>query len=103
MAITLAFQACSSDDDPVVPVVPGFMTIGTDQRPINWQVPDYLQFELTMSLQVQLGDTLAYFQSEQDLMCVTINNEIRAVTGPKSTLGEVISHSPSQAMAAKVP
>lgn len=61
----------------------------TDQRPINWQVPDYRQFEFTMSLQVQLGDTLVNFQSKQDLMCVTINNEVRAVAGPGSTLGEV--------------
>ena len=89
VAITTAFQACSSDNEPEGPVVPDYLTVGTDQRPINWQTPDYRQFELTMSLQVQLGDTLVNFQSNQDLMCVVINNEVRAVTEPKSTLGEV--------------
>lgn len=89
VAITIAFQACSSDDDPEAPTVPSFLTAGTDQRPLSWQVPDYRQFELTMSLQVQLGDTLAHFQSRQDLICVVINNEVRAVSGPQTTLGEV--------------
>ena len=89
VAVTISFQACSSDDDPKPPVVPEYLTVGTDQRPLNWQAPDYWQFELTMSLQVQLGDTLVNFQSERDLMCVTIDNEVRAVTGPESTLGEV--------------
>ena len=89
VAITIALQACSSDDESETPFVPKILTPGTDHRPLNWQAPDYRQFELTMSLQVQLGDTLVNFQSQQDLMCVTINNEVRAVTGPKSTLGEI--------------
>ena len=89
VAITFALQACSSDDESETPFVPKSLPTGTDQRPLNCQAPDYRQFELTMSLQVQLGDTLVNFQSKQDLMCVTINNEIRAVTGPNSTMGEV--------------
>ena len=89
VAITTAFLAYGSDDEPEATIVPGYLNPGTDQRPLNWQAPDYRQFELTMSLQVQLGDTLVNFQSKQDLMCVTINNEVRAVTEPKSTLGEV--------------
>ena len=89
VAINFALQACSSDDESETPFVPKSLPTGTDQRPLNWQAPDYRQFELTMSLQVQLGDTLVNFQSKQDLMCVTINNEIRAVTGPNSTMGEV--------------
>lgn len=42
-----------------------------------------------MSLQVQLGDTLVNFQSKQDLMFVIINDVVRAVSEPQSTLGEI--------------
>ena len=88
MVLTCTFAACSSDDDAEAST-PEILTSGTAQRPIDWQAPDYRKFEFTMSLQVQLGDTLANFQSKQDLMCVIINNEIRAVSGPQTTLGEV--------------
>lgn len=90
-ALTLTLGACGSDDEQTVPTptVPEYLTVGTDQRPLNWVAPDYTAFEYTMSLQVQLGDTLAYYQSDRDLMCVTINDEIRAVTVPYTTMNEV--------------
>ncbi|MBQ7634764.1 MAG: hypothetical protein IJS89_04250 [Bacteroidaceae bacterium] len=86
--IALALCACSSDEGDVE-ATPSFLLQGTDARPTSWIAPDYSAYELTMSVQVQLGDTLAKFQSEQDLMCATIAGEVRAVTVPKSTMNEV--------------
>lgn len=85
---SLALCACSSDEGEVE-VTPSFLLQGTDARPTSWIAPDYSLYELTMSVQVQLGDTLVKFQSEQDLMCATIAGEVRAVEGPRSTMGEV--------------
>ncbi|MBO6190090.1 MAG: hypothetical protein J6N92_04675 [Alloprevotella sp.] len=84
----LALAACGSDDEPV-PTTPVYLQQGGDVRPTSWQAPDYSLFELTMSVQVQLGDTLAHYQSEQDLMCAKVDNEVRAVTGPRTTMNVV--------------
>lgn len=84
----LAFVAgsCTKDkdkDDTPQPQTPAYLTEGTASRP-SWTSPGKT-FGNYMSVQVQLGDTLSYFQSEQDLMCASINGEIRTVTGPKAT------------------
>jgi hypothetical protein len=42
-----------------------------------------------MSVQVELGDTLAAYQSSQDLICATIGGEVRAVAQPNETGGVV--------------
>ena len=83
----LAFMAwgCSSDED----VTPAWLQQGSDARPTTWTAPDYSLYELTMSLQVQLGDALAAYQSNADLMCATVNGEVRAVTPPMSNMGIV--------------
>ncbi|MBR1713282.1 MAG: hypothetical protein IJ722_07750 [Alloprevotella sp.] len=86
-AVTLS--SCHSDDDGPASRTPVYLLEGTDARPTTWEAPDYSLFELTMSVQVQLGDTLASLQSTQDLMCATINGDVRAVTGSKTTMGEV--------------
>lgn len=78
----LTFVVGSCGDDESTPVVPAYLQEGTDTRPSTWQSPNYSLFELTMSVQVQLGDTLAAYQSRADLMCATINDEVRAVTIP---------------------
>lgn len=85
-ALALVAGSCNSDDEPQ-PQTPKYLTVGTDTRP-TWTVSD-IYYEFYMSVQVQLGDTLVNFQSTQDLMCATINGEVRAVTGPKST-GDVV-------------
>lgn len=93
-ALTLVVGACSDEKDdekdPVNPnpAVPEYLTPGTDERP-DWTAPDYTQFEFNMSLQVQLGDTLVNFQSENDLIAAFISEDVRAVTEPQVTAGEI--------------
>ena len=82
----LAFVAggCSGESENE-PAVPSYLKPGTDVRPTNWTTPAGENYELWMSLQVQLGDTLVNYQSSADLMCATINDEVRAATGPMKT------------------
>jgi hypothetical protein len=73
----LAFLAwgCSSDSDETRPTgIPE----GTETRPA-WTEPNYDLYEQTMSVDVLLQDTLVQYASEQDLLCATINNEVRGV------------------------
>jgi len=89
-ALTFMVGSCSDDDEstePTEPIVetPVYLKPGTDVRPTNWIVPDASLFELRMTVQVELGDTLAAYQGEQDLMCATIDGEVRAVTLPHKT------------------
>lgn len=86
-ALTIVVGSCSSGDE-LTPQVPEYLVEGTATRP-TWKAADYTQFEHIMSLQVQLGDTLLYFQSQQDLMCAAINGEIRAVSEPLTTANEM--------------
>ncbi len=86
-ALTIMVGSCSSDDESI-PQVPEYLVEGTATRP-NWEASDYNQFEHIMSLQVQLGDTLVNFQSQQDLMCATISGDVRAVSEPLTTEGEM--------------
>ena len=82
LLLALVVGACSSDDDIEEPT-PNYLTVGTDQRPTDWIAPaPSLYGGITMAVQVQLGDTLAHFQSSGDLMCAKIDNEVRAVTHP---------------------
>lgn len=94
-ALAIMAGACSSDDDdepgggstdPEKPVTE-YLTPGNDQRP-DWRAPDYTLYGgITMAVQVELGDTLANYQSGNDLMCAKIGDEVRAVTPPLTTGG----------------
>ena len=77
----LAFMAwgCSSDDENSSQ--PTEITAGTDVRP-TWQAPNYDLFEQIMNVQVQMQDTLTQYVSKNDLLCATIDGEVRAVTVP---------------------
>ena len=73
----LVFMAwgCSSDSDDTRPTgIPE----GTDARPA-WTGPDYDLYEQTMIVDVLLQDTLVQYASEQDLLCATINDEVRGL------------------------
>ena len=85
-ALTFVVGSCSDDDESTEPTneTPAYLKPGTDARP-TWIVPNASLFELRMTVQVELGDTLAAYQSEQDLMCATIDGEVRAVTPPHKT------------------
>ena len=88
MLSVLAFAwGCGDDDDSDNPVQP-VLTQGTDQRP-SWASPDYSQFENTMAMQFQLQEQLNNYVSEQDLLCATINGEVRAVSEPQDSEGQI--------------
>ena len=89
-ALTFMVGSCDKDEsttEPTEPIIetPVYLKPGTDVRPTNWIAPDASLFELRMTVQVELGDTLAAYQDEQDLMCATIDGEVRAVTIPHKT------------------
>lgn len=94
-ALTFAVGSCSKDSDdasgPDQPSgQPADLTPGTDVRPTaTWVTPSTELYELWMSVQVQLGDTLSDYQSSADMMCAIINGEVRAVTTPMSTNGVI--------------
>lgn len=88
--LALVMGSCGGDDDEEVgldnPALPFYLQEGNDLRPI-WYEPDNSDFEITMAVQVQLGDTLAAFQSQGDLMCAKVNDTVRAVSPLFNTLG----------------
>ena len=60
---------------------------GKDPRP-EWSAPSLRGFETWMILMVTLQPELAAYSSKEDLMAVTINNEIRAVSSPAISMDE---------------
>jgi len=81
MGVGLLFFAflawgCSSDSDEETR--PTGIPEGTDAKPA-WTVPNYDLYEQTMSVDILLQDELLQYASEQDMLCATINNEVRGV------------------------
>jgi len=85
-ALALLAWGCSSDDDGTStpdPVVPSQeIPSGSDARP-TWQAPNYNLYEQTMTVEVQLQDTLARYASTQDLLCAVIGTEVRGVAAAR--------------------
>ncbi len=86
-ALALLAWGCSSDgDDSTTPTpptpTPTEIPAGTDTRP-SWQGPNYDLYEQTMNVELQLQDALVKYASAQDLLCATINNEVRGVATPE--------------------
>ena len=81
----LGISSCS-DDEKTNP-----MRMKSDNARPTWTVPDdlYKTFGSTMAVQVTVQDELMPYVSDDDLMCATINGEIRAVSGLLRTLDEV--------------
>jgi hypothetical protein len=103
-ALTMVWGCSSSDDDKEDPNLGGENTIswikangsadnwkvnwsGQDTRP-TWEAPSPRGFETWMILMVTLQPELAAYSSEEDLMAVTINNEVRAVSSPAISMDE---------------
>lgn len=91
--LALILTGCSSSDaddeqPPVQPSSSSSLTPGSDARP-SWAFSDNGLYELRMTVQVELGDSLAYYQSSQDLMCAMIGGEVRAVAVPQETAGVI--------------
>ena len=74
-ALTFMVGSCSDDDDPK-PKVLDYLQVGTDSRPTNWTFSDNRDYESRMTVQVELGDTLAAYQSSMDLYCPYSTNTI---------------------------
>lgn len=94
--LMLTLMACSSSDEdttgesPVNPDYSEYLQPGTDEIP-DWMTADdlYHSYEQTMSVQVTLQNALQPYLSADDKMCVTVNDEIRAVClSPRYTNGE---------------
>lgn len=96
-ALALVAVGCSDDDDKaesssandkLKAFYAALLTPGTEQSP-QWEFSDYFQYEMSMSIQVQLGDTLAHYMSSEDRMCATVGGEMRAASSPE-TNGTVV-------------
>ena len=87
--LTLSLVSCSKDNEDTEPEATSTLQPGNDSRPTTWTAPNYSLFEYRMAVQVQLGDTLAAFQSGADLICAKIGGEVRAVAEPQSTGGVI--------------
>lgn len=89
----LAFMAwgCSSSGDdeptPTSTPTPSEITAGTDARPTTWTPVNYDLYEGLMSVNVVLQDTLQQYASSADMMCATINGEVRGVCTEGTTEG----------------
>lgn len=88
-ALTLAVGSCSKDNEDSETNGSSIVQEGNDARPTQWILPDASLYELRMTVQVELGDTLVNFQSSEDLMCAKISGQVRAVTTPHETGGVI--------------
>lgn len=87
LTIGITSTSCSSSDDDEQPILTTTrLEQGTDSRP-DWQVPNYNLFEMTMSIEINLQDTLQSYASQRDLLCATINGEVRGVATPQQVGG----------------
>ena len=57
------------------------ITPGTDEKPA-WEYPDYDRWEQTMTLQLLMQKELEPYVTSSDLLCATMNDEVRGLTGP---------------------
>ncbi len=80
-ALALVAWGCSSGEDESQPQS-AEISIGTDVRP-DWQGPNFDLYEQIMKVEVQIQDTLTQYVSEADLLCATINGEVRGVAAPR--------------------
>jgi len=103
-ALLLSMAACSKADEELASVAPEApkdttvvtpvdnnddLTPGTDARP-TWQAASdlYQRYEQTMTAQVTVQKELLPYVSADDLLCVTVNDEIRCVSPARYNNGE---------------
>lgn len=93
-ALALVAWGCSSGDEEETTKKPDLnemnmrpaLSAGTDERPA-WQTPNYDSYGQTMTVEVTLQDTLQGYASAADLMCATIDGEVRGVATPEQMDG----------------
>lgn len=64
------------NDDTTLVITPG-----TDERPA-WEYPDYDKWEQTMSVKILMQNELEPYMTQNDLLCATMNDEVRGLTPP---------------------
>ena len=93
-ALALLAWGCSSDDGESTtptptPPTPEEIVIepGTDARP-DWVAPSANAFEQNMNVYLMLQDELQTYISQNDMLCATIDNEVRGVAVPRQDEGD---------------
>ncbi len=86
MMATLLLTVSCKDDKETNP----YLTKGHDSRPA-WEAeePNYLEFEHTMAVDLNLQDILLPYVSDDDLMCATIGDKVRAVSTLDRSGGQI--------------
>jgi len=83
-ALALTAWGCSgNDDNDENPVEKGF-PFGTVTRPA-WRIPNFDDYDLSMIVDITLQDTLQSYASYNDLLCATINDEVRGLAEPEKS------------------
>ena len=85
-ALAIMAWGCSGSDDDM-PSQPKILLEGKDARP-TWQIPNFNEYEQYMTVEVSLQDTLQSYASPADLLCATINDEVRGVSSPQNSNGK---------------
>ena len=85
-ALVIMAWGCSGSDDDM-PSQPKILLEGKDARP-TWQIPNFNEYEQYMTVEVSLQDTLQSYASPADLLCATINDEVRGVSSPQNSNGK---------------
>ena len=87
LCVLCAYCTSCGDDENVTP---SQLLKGNDERP-TWTIRQglYNEMDLTMGVQVTLQDELLRYASEDDLMCATIDGEVRALAEWENTGGEI--------------
>lgn len=86
-ALALVAWGCSGDDDNNEKPEEPRLQFGTVQRPA-WRLPNFDDYDLTMTVDVMLQDTLQSYATSEDLLCATINTEIRGLAEPSLNNGK---------------
>jgi hypothetical protein len=76
LMLMAAWGCSSSNDGPDVPTTD--IQPGSDTRP-TWSSTDYSLYEQTMSVFLNLQPELVPYSSDQDLLCATVDGEVRGV------------------------
>ena len=91
LVASLVFGACSTDDDnnndgytvDEISEAPVWQVDwNNDQERPNWTEPNASAYENWTIMMVQIEDELAPFVSENDLMAIFLNNELRGLASP---------------------
>ena len=96
LVASLVFGACSTDDnnnndgytvDEISEAPVWQVDWNNDQERPNWTEPNASAYENWTIMMVQIEDELAPFVSENDLMAIFLNDELRGLASPAVSVG----------------